>query len=127
MIALDTSFLLDYLDGLEAAGTVIEEHEDRPLFAPTLSLFEVYRGAARAAGRQGMDRAAAGLEWVEPLPLTEPAAREAALVEAELREAGDPVNLGDTVIAGVCRHNGACLVTRDGDFDRVSDLAVETY
>lgn len=127
MIALDTSFLVDYLDGVEAAADFLAENSDEPLFAPTLSLFEVYRGAARTGGREGAERAAAGLGWVDALALTEPAAREAALVEAELREAGDPVNLGDTLIAGICRHAGAPVATRDAHFDRVPDLEIIEY
>src|SRR6056297_1579360 len=127
MIAFDTSFLLDYLDGVDAAAGFLQEHEDKPFFAPSLALFEVYRGAARTGGRDRLEQVASGLDWVEPLPLTDPAAREAALVEAELLDAGDRINLGDTLIAGVCRHNGASVVTRDGHFDRVDGLEVRSY
>lgn len=127
MIAFDTTFLLDYLDGVEATAAYLDRHGDKPLLAPSLSLFEVYRGVARTGGRDQIERVAAGLDWVEPLPVTEPAVREAALVEAELLAAGDPVNLGDTLIAGVCRHNGARLVTRDEDFERVGSLDVDSY
>lgn len=127
MIALDTSFLLDYLEGVEPTADFIDERDDEPLFAPSLSLFEVYRGAARVGGADGIERAVGGLGWLEPLPLTESAAREAALVETELREVGEPVNLGDTLIAGVCRHEGASIVTRDDHFARVPDLDVIAY
>lgn len=127
MIALDTTFLLDYLDGVDDAAAYLEDHEDKPFFAPSLALFEVYRGAARTGGADQVERVESALDWVEPLPLDAPAAREAALVEAELLAAGDPVNLGDALIAGVCRHNGARVVTRDRDFDRVPGLDVERY
>lgn len=127
MIVFDTSFLLDYLDGVEATSEYLNANTDKPFFAPSLVLFEVYRGAARTDGREGVDRVAAGLDWLEPLPLDEPAAREAAVIEAELLDSGTPINLGDTLIAGVCRHNGGRLITRDSHFDRVQDLAVERY
>jgi tRNA(fMet)-specific endonuclease VapC len=127
MIALDTSFLLDYLDGEPATKEYLESNEVEPFYAPSLVLFEVYRGAARTGGRERVDRVADGLDWVDPLPLTAGTAREAALVEAELLEAGDRINLGDVLIAGVCRHNGARLVTRDEHFDRVTDLEVDRY
>lgn len=127
MIAFDTTFLLDYLDGVDAAANVLETHPETPFFAPSLALFEVYRGAARAGGRDALERATSSLEWIEPLALTDAAAREAALVEAELLDAGEPINLGDVLIAGVCRHNGARVVTRDGDFERIHDLVVESY
>lgn len=127
MIAFDTSFLLDYLDGVEATAEYLAEHEEKPFFAPSLALFEVYRGAARTGGREQIERVASALEWAEPLPLEDAAAREAALIEAELLDAGERVNLGDTLIAGVCRHNGARIVTRDEHFDRVQDLEVQEY
>ncbi|NHX42001.1 MULTISPECIES: type II toxin-antitoxin system VapC family toxin [Haloarcula] len=127
MIVFDTSFLLDYLDGVEATAEYLDEHEEKPFFAPTLALFEAYRGAARTAGKEGIERVAGGLDWVEPLPLEDPAAKEAALIEAELLDSGERVNLGDTLIAGVCRHHGARIVTRDSHFDRVDGLEVDGY
>lgn len=127
MIAFDTTFLLDYLDGVDAARDYLTEYEDKPFFAPALALFEVYRGAARTGGREKVDRVADALDWVEPLPLTDATVREAAVIEAELLDTGEPINLGDTLIAGVCRHNGARLLTRDTHFDRVEDLEVLAY
>lgn len=127
MIALDTSFLLDYLDGVEAAAAYLEGRTDKPFVAPSLALFEVYRGAARTDGREGLERVASALDWVKPLPLSDPAAREAALVEAELVATGERINLGDALIAGVCRHHGAPIVTRDDHFDRVDALETIEY
>lgn len=127
MIALDTSFLLDYLDGVESAGKFVDDRDDRPLFAPSLALFEVYRGGARVGGLDALDEVATALAWVEPLPLDDPAAKEAATIEAELLDAGEPVNLGDVLIAGICRHNGADLVTSDCDFDRVDGIETIDY
>lgn len=127
MIAFDTSFLLDYLDGVDDTAAYLEAHEDAPLFAPSLVLFEVYRGVVRTGGRDEIDRVTSALDWVEPLSLSNAAAKEAALVEAELLDSGERINLGDTLIAGVCRHNGARIVTRDDHFDRVDGLETETY
>ncbi|QSX01207.2 PIN domain-containing protein [Haloterrigena alkaliphila] len=117
---------MDCLDGEPATRTFLENHEGKPFCAPSLALFEAYRGAAKSAGRDGVDRIVTGLEWIEPLALTDGAAREAAVIEAELLEGGTPINLGDVLIAGVCRHNGARLVNRDGRFDRVDELSTTT-
>lgn len=127
MIALDTTFLLDYLDGIDATASFLEANEQKPVYAPALVLFEVYRGAARTGGSEAIDEVASGLDWVEPLPMTDATAREAALIEAELLDAGTPINLGDALIAGICRHNGACIVTRDGHYEQVDGLDVQTY
>ncbi|CQH56329.1 homolog to endonuclease VapC [Halobacterium hubeiense] len=127
MLVFDTTFLLDYLDGVDATADYLAANEAKPFHAVSLSLFEVYRGAAQAGGSDQLETAADGLAWLDALPLTEPAAREAALIEASLLDDGACVNLGDTLIAGVCRHHDARIVTRDDHFDRVPGLDVETY
>jgi len=127
MICLDSSFLVDYLEGVEATRSFLSDNEHRPFFAPTVVLYELYRGAARSSGPETVGDLAADLDWLQPLPFDEATAREAAHVEAELRADGRPVNLGDVLIAGVCRTNGATLVTRDGHFEHVEDLDVERY
>lgn len=66
MIALDTSFLVDYLDGVDASREFLEEHEDRPFFAPTLALFEAYGGGGRTGGEGGIERVASALDWATP-------------------------------------------------------------
>jgi len=127
VIVLETTFLVDYLEGVDATREFLEDHVDSPLFTTTLSLFEVYRGGARADGQSGLERVADGLDWLWPLPLDERTARESALVEAELLEVGAPINLRDVVIAGICRRHDGQLVTRDRHFGTVPDLEVVTY
>jgi len=127
MIAFDTTFLLDYLDAVPATEDFLQRHESKPFFTPSLSLFEVYRGAARAGGSETVDSLTGKLDWIEPLPLTHTTAREAAVIEAELLDDGEQINLKDILIAGVCRHHGARLVTRDTDFDRINDLQTLSY
>lgn len=127
MIAFDTTFLVDYLDEEEAARRFIQEQDRGAWFAPTLALFEVYRGAFRTGGAEAMAEATDALEWLDPLPMTDDAGREAAKIEDELLAGGEPINLGDILIAGICRAAGAQLVTRDGDFERVDGLEVMTY
>jgi predicted nucleic acid-binding protein len=127
MIAFDTTFLIDYLDAEPATEVFLQSHESKPFFTPSLSLFEVYRGAARTGGSETVDSLTTKLDWIEPLPLTHTTAREAAVIEAELLDDGEQVNLKDILIAGVCRHHGARLVTRDADFDRIDDLQTLSY
>lgn len=127
MNALDTSFLVDYLHGEEEVREFVAEHEHEPLFAPTVALFEVFVGAARTRGAEGIDEARDDLSWVNELGLSVESAAEAALVDAELHERGEPVGLADTLIAGIVRNAGGTLVTGDGHFENVSGLEVERY
>lgn len=127
MKCLETSFLIDYLDGEDDARAFLEAWPDAPFFAPSLCLFEVYRGAARAGGPDAVERVEDALDWIESIELSAAAAREAAIVEAELRDAGTPINLADVLIAGIVRHAGGTVVTNDGDFGAVRNLDVERY
>jgi predicted nucleic acid-binding protein len=129
MKAVDTFFLVDYL--AEPAGGPasqwLSEHEDEPLFAPVLSLNEVYRGAVLAAGEERVDDLAGKLQWLEVLPFTDASAREAAQIEGELKAGGTPIHQIDILIAGTVRHAGMPLVTKDGHFEQVTELDVLDY
>lgn len=127
MIAFDTTFLIDYLDAVPATEEFLQRHESKPFFTPSLSLFEVYRGAAQTVGPETVDTLVTKLDWIEPLPLTHATAREAAVIEAELLDEGNQINLKDILIGGVCRHHGATLVTRDSDFDQINELETVAY
>ena len=127
MNCLDTNALIDYLDGDEAIGSFLEEHDTVPYFAPAIVLHEVFVGAARRDGRAGVERVQEDLDWVEPLSLSIDAAAEAALIKAELLDQGTRIGAMDTLIAGAVRDVGGTLVTADSHFTEVTDLDIELY
>lgn len=127
MIATDTSFLIDFLDGSDEAAVFVESHRDQPFYAPALALFETYRGGARTGGSDAVDRIERALGFVRPLPLDAAVAREASVLETELLDSSAPINLGDVLIAATCRHHGARLVTDDDHFGNVQGLDVLEY
>ncbi|QCJ45951.1 type II toxin-antitoxin system VapC family toxin [Haloprofundus sp. MHR1] len=127
MNCFDTSALIDYLEGSEELKQVLETRENQPFFAPTVVLHEVFVGAARLRGEEGVREVREDLHWIEPLELTVDDAAEAAYMSAELSDAGTPIGSMDTLIAGICRSSGSTLITRDGHFDRVDDLETLTY
>ena len=130
MKAVDTTFLVDYLTEDDDEGPVaefLETTENEPLYAPTLVLNEVYRGAVFADGAETVDDLARRLEWLERLPFTDASAREAVAVERELKADGELINRLDVLIAGVVREVGAELVTRDKHFCAVDALEVVEY
>jgi len=124
---LDTNALIDYLEGIESIGHYLESHHDEPYFAPTIALHEVYVGAARHKGETAVAEARDDLDWVTPLPFTEDAAAEAAVISADLYGEGQPISALDTLIAGSARDENATLITADAHFDRVEGLDVENY
>ncbi|MDG5759998.1 PIN domain-containing protein [Natronococcus sp. A-GB1] len=128
---LDSSALVDFLDPEtdhhEDVRSYIEDRPTQPWFSPTIVLFELYQYRARQAGRDGVADLAERLDWVDPLEFTEPAAREAAVIDAELMADGNPINMMDVLIAGVARSVDMALLARDGDFERIAGLDVEYY
>ena len=127
MNCLDTNALIDYLHGEESIATFLQENEQRPLFAPTVALHEVFVGGARLRGEEGVEDASEDLDWVEPLELSVDGAAEAALISAELRDAGEAIGPMDTLIAGIVRNTGATIVTADDHFERIDGLDVRHY
>jgi len=127
MNCLDTNALIDYLHGNEEIGAFLDDHAQLPIFAPTIVLHEVFVGAARVRGREGVGAVREDLDWLEPLKLTVDAAAEAAVINTELSESGTPIGTVDTLIAGIVRECGARLVTADSDFDAVDGLSVHYY
>lgn len=131
MLCPDTSFLLDYLDedrpAAADAKAYLDARRGREYRIPSVAFFEVLRGGARLRGPAGVADLVEQLGWADHLPLTPAAAREAALVDGELADAGEEINLGDVLIAGTVREAGGTVLARDDHFERVEDLAVETY
>ena len=64
MKAVDTTFLVDYLTENDEGSVAefLETTENEPLYAPTLVLDEVYRGAVFADGAETVDDLARRLE-----------------------------------------------------------------
>lgn len=131
MICLDSTYLIDLLDGEreghDAARSWLSTNRDVPLYTSTFALWEVLRGTARLDGVNTVEPLAVELDWLEPLPLTRSAAIEAAVVEAELRETGDEISAADYPIVGTARDAGATVVTSDADFEKVRGLQVTRY
>ncbi|MXV60604.1 PIN domain-containing protein [Natronorubrum sp. JWXQ-INN-674] len=126
MIALDSSFLVDYLQGQDAARSFLEGRDEPAYYVPTIVLFELYRDAAWSDTRS-TDVVSESLDWTEPLAFDAGATREAAQIHAELLANGNQIKVADVMIAGVCRRHGASIVTRDGDFEAVDDLEMIRY
>jgi len=124
---LDANAVIDYLHGNDGIGDYLDEYGHLPQFAPTVVLHEVFAGAARLRGREGVEATRQDLDWLEPLELSADGAAEAALVRSELQADGAPIGPMDTLIAGMVREAGGTLITADDHFDRVAELDVQYY
>ena len=127
MNCLDSSYLIDYLEGHDGAKTWLQSNEEGPLATTTIALYETYRGVLWSQSSMTMDNVFEAFDWATVLPFNEAAAREAALIQRELRENGTPVGTPDVMIGGIARSVGGTVVTRDSDFNRIPELNIENY
>ena len=126
MFHLDTSFLIDYLDGRSYTAEFLVENADRPFYANTVSMYEVYVGEIAASSPdRGVPESDGRLDWLEVVPFEVADAREASRIYDELRDAGELINTHDILIGGSARRRGATVVTADEDYRTVADLDVE--
>lgn len=125
MKLVDTSFLIDYARGDGGALQYLEEH-DEPIGASTIVLSELYRGLIHTQNMTP-EEAQAKYEWVDALAFTRDCGARAAEIYVRLRADGRLIPRSDIYIAGTAVSAGVPLVTRDGHYDRIDGLTVETY
>jgi tRNA(fMet)-specific endonuclease VapC len=120
----DTDVLIDYLaGGPEAtAARVAAELARGTLWTTVLTRFELLAGA-RTSKQQEILRLL--LEAVPALSLDSAAADRAAQVRRELQARGEPIGMGDCLIAGIVLEHGGTLMTRNRrHFERVEGLRI---
>lgn len=133
MKLLDTTFLIHYWSGQEAAGEYLSTYEDAETFlTTTINLKELAVGRRRQ-GQFDRQELAETFSWLEVVPFDVDAAHEAAALEADLW-AGDSTRrqidslAGDVLIAGVARTLDATIVTRNTvDFAPFDGVETERY
>ena len=122
MTLYDSSVLIDYLAGKNAAVTYVEEHFDERAVAPPLVLFEVYQGEVFKSGPADFAAVDGALEWLTVVENAADTARAAGELQAKLRRQGEPLAARDAFIAGSAVALDERLAVSDADFD-VSGIA----
>jgi tRNA(fMet)-specific endonuclease VapC len=130
-----TRFLLDtnhagllLRDSASALWTRIQSHSplDCLLCRPVVAelWFMVFNSARPEANAQRLEALLSQFQIVE---FDAESAREFGRLRAELRRAGTPIPLFDTLIAAIARREGLTLVTNDSHFAVVIKLATESW
>jgi predicted nucleic acid-binding protein len=128
---LDTSYVVDFLEGEEDAVTIFDmlRQGSAPLGVTSYTHFELYAGIGRSQQPDRERRQVVNfLEGLTLFDFEPEAARQAGLLDVELAASGEPVGLVDLMIAATALHHGQSVVTRDPEgFERVPGLEVLTY
>ena len=106
MLCFDTNLLGDYLDGVDAARTFLEEYETEPWAVPSLVLFEAYMGA--------VDDVDAATREFEVLAIGDDTVLRAARIQDELKSAGVELEFVDAILVAAADEHGASFATNDG-------------
>jgi predicted nucleic acid-binding protein len=129
-VLLDTSFLIDLMDGDPAAVEKAEEIE-RNLIQQRLSsmtLFELYYGVSRSDRSEQERRQVESVLASKPVhPADTAVMQKAGTLSGRLANEGSPVDDGDVVIAATADVVGEPVLTRNvADFDRLG-VDIESY
>lgn len=117
----DTDVLIDFLRGTGDGADRIElELKTGHLSTTSVTAFELWVGAR---GPREIATIEALLAALVILPLDAESARRAADVRRLLDGKGTTIGMADSLIAGICLHEGGVLITRNTKhFSRVPEL-----
>lgn len=117
MVLYDSSVLIDYLDGVEAAVSYAEAHADERAVTIPLVRFEIYQGEVYKAGEADFDAVDGALDWLVVVEESAALARTAAELLEYVASRGSPLAARDAYIAGAAASLDERLVASDSDFD----------
>lgn len=128
---LDTAFLTDLLNGDDGAVERARDLEANLVQQriSAMTLFELYYGVGRS------DQSPAEREKIETVLASKPVhpadtavMRKAGRLAGELAAEGKPIDDGDVIIGATAAVVDEPVLTRNvADFERLPDVAVETY
>ena len=114
MVFLDSSTIIRYLAGNEAAQEYLDGRE--PWLTSSICVYEVINGRL-GTGSTDIMRIRQEFAGAQTLELNESIALEAARLQDELVSDGDRLATADILIAATARSTGDELVVADSDFE----------
>jgi predicted nucleic acid-binding protein len=120
-IVLDTDILIDFLRNKKEAIDLIETLRNENLATTSINAFELFWGAHKAKSQ--LKPVEKLLNSVILLNTTRKSMREAGSIAADLDHRGIQVNVGDLLIAAICKVNNYAIVTNNKKhFERIEGL-----
>ena len=127
MKTLDTTFLIDLMNGVEETQKIIR---DEMIVTTQINMFEIIRGFFLDRNPAiAMQRAFDLFESVRVLQLNDNAVIKSAEISATLDKKGTIISDADCLTAGISLSNGiSTIITRNiKHFSRIPGIKVETY
>lgn len=129
MYALDTNTVIYFFKGQGNVAARLLATAPTRIGIPTLVIHEIETGIAKSANAtKRQEQLDTPVDAIQVLEFDQTAARQSALVRAELETTGTPIGPFDTLIAGTALANSATLVTHNNpEFGRVPRLGVADW
>ena len=115
MTVLDSSVIIDYLDGVDDVVEFVDERT--VLRTSSIGVYEVLAGEVFSSGEPDLVGTRADFGRVTAIDVSEDLALEAARLQGRLLEDGEPISPRDLFVATMARSVGDELVVSDADFD----------
>lgn len=115
MKVLDATFLVDYLNGVEATRDYLREHDSEMYIHPAPAYAEALVGEGNGPGDVDIEGVRQDLSWGEVYSVDEQTAVTAAEIADEVGPEGPYLSGMDALIAAVGRELDAAIVSADSD------------
>lgn len=123
MKVLDATFLIDYLDGVDATAEYLLEHDDETFVFPAPVYAEVLAGEGNHPDGDTAE-AKAALSWGEVYEIDEETATMAGEIASETGAEGPFLTGIDALVAAVGRELDAAIVSTGRDLPHEATKAV---
>jgi len=135
MVCLDSSIVIDILRGKESVKAIENKFDssNEEIFIPSPVIIELIRGiylkdTIRNIKEKEKDEINNFLYSFVVLDLNKESAIKAGEIEAELRNAGEMIDLEDIMIGAITLQNNETLITRNKKhFEKIRGLKIEGY
>lgn len=128
---LDTSFLIDLMNGQTDAVTKADQIDSEPVVEriPAQVVYELYVGVGYTGTPETEIEKIQSIVDTRPVEETTPEiARLAGRLNGALKRDGQQVSTGDMLIGATARHYDEPVVTGNpADFEPIPDVAIERY
>ena len=130
MIGLDTTFVIDFLNGEESAINLVENYNEESFIVTPVTIFEVFLGIL--AGKNNVEhRENAAREFfdrAQVVSISQKTAVSAARIAADTLKNGNVTEIADAMIAAALLEYGCNkILTRDKDFTRIKGINTVLY
>lgn len=130
MKVLDSSFLIDYEQGISEAAAYLRNNVDEEFIIPSTVYTEYLLGEANVAPDPNLPAVRAEIEWTQVWEVTRKTADIGVEAVAELPAHAPHLDGVDATVVGVAYEIGAPIVAGDSDFTHEAvraHLNVELY